>query len=89
MAGLVFIGLFVFSAVFALYAAYLIWHTAVREIGNVKTSMYSNLTPLVGLVVAIVWLGERMTATKAAGAGCLSGLRLLERADVRDQEPHH
>ncbi len=61
----------VFSAVFALFVAYLIWYTAVGRIGNLRTSMYSNVTPLVALVIAIIWLDERMTAMKMAGAAAI------------------
>jgi drug/metabolite transporter (DMT)-like permease len=61
----------VFSAVFALFVSYLIWYTAVRAIGNVRTSVYSNITPLVALLVAIFWLGERLTPARAAGAAAI------------------
>jgi drug/metabolite transporter (DMT)-like permease len=57
-----------FSAVFALYVAYLIWYTAVQRIGNLRTSMYSNMLPLLAMAIAAVWLGERVTAPRVAGA---------------------
>jgi drug/metabolite transporter (DMT)-like permease len=56
-----------FSGVFALFVAYLIWYTAVQRIGNVRTAMYSNITPLVAVLVAVVWLGERLTPSRIAG----------------------
>lgn len=61
----------VFSAVFALFVSYLVWYTAVRAIGSVRTSVYSNITPLVALLVAIVWLGERLTPARGAGAAAI------------------
>jgi drug/metabolite transporter (DMT)-like permease len=67
----------VFSAVFALFVAYLIWYVAVQRIGNIRTAMYSNLTPIAALIVAVAWLGEHLTAAQVAGAAAiLSGMAL-------------
>jgi len=67
----------VFSAVFALFAAYIVWHTSIQRIGNVRTSMYSNLIPVSALATAIAVLGDRLTARQAAGAAaCLVGVGL-------------
>ena len=60
-----------FSAVLALNVAYLIWYTSVRRIGNIRTSVYSNITPLVAMIVAAVFLGERLTAPKLLGAAAI------------------
>jgi len=61
----------VLSAVLALNVAYLIWYTSVQRIGNVRTSSYSNLIPVVAIAVATVALGEAVTAGKLAGAGAI------------------
>lgn len=61
----------VFSAVFALFVAYLIWYSAVQRIGNVRTSIYSNLTPISALLIAVLWLGEPWTAAKVVGAAAI------------------
>jgi drug/metabolite transporter (DMT)-like permease len=61
----------VLSAVLALNVAYLIWYSSVQRIGNVRTSAYSNLIPLVAISVATVALGEAVTARKLAGAGAI------------------
>ncbi|MFB3853264.1 MAG: DMT family transporter [Vicinamibacterales bacterium] len=61
----------VFSAAFALFVAYLIWYTAVARIGSLRTSMYSNITPLVALVIAVMWLDEKMTPVKAVGGAAI------------------
>ena len=67
----------VFSAVFALFVAYLIWYVAVQRIGNVRTAMYSNMTPIAALAVAVLWLGERLTLDEIAGAiAILTGMAL-------------
>jgi drug/metabolite transporter (DMT)-like permease len=81
----------VFSGIFALFIAYLIWYVAVQRIGNVRTAMYSNLTPVVALVVAVAWLGEQLTRTGIAGAvAILAGMaitRLVRTAAARNVVP--
>ncbi len=67
----------VYSALFSLVAAYVIWYTAVHKLGGGHTSMYSNIVPMVAMAVAAVVLGEPLTATKLAGAAAiLSGVAL-------------
>ena len=61
----------VFSAVFALFAAYIIWHTSIQRVGNVRTAMYSNLIPVSALATAILVLGDRPSPRQAAGAGAV------------------
>ncbi len=56
------------SAVFALFVAYFIWHTSIQRIGNIRTAMYSNLTPVVALTTAVVFLGDHVGRREAAGA---------------------
>lgn len=67
----------VFSSVLALNVAYLIWYTAVQRLGNIRTSMYSNIVPIVAMLVAVAWLGERVGVNKLVGASAiLSGLAI-------------
>jgi len=63
----------VFSSFLALNVAYLIWYTAVQRIGNIRTSVYSNVTPLVAITVAATFLGERITMTTLVGAAAILG----------------
>ena len=73
----------VFSAVFALFVAYLIWYAAVQRIGNVRTAMCSNVTPVAALAVAVLWLGERLTIDEVAGAiAILTGMALTRLVPV-------
>jgi drug/metabolite transporter (DMT)-like permease len=58
----------VYSAVFAIAIAYMIWYAAVQKIGGTRTSMYSNLIPIVALAIAVFWRGERLGAARLAGA---------------------
>jgi drug/metabolite transporter (DMT)-like permease len=60
-----------YSALFALCVAYTIWYVAVREIGSARTSVYSNLIPLVAMLTAVVFLGEPFSVKKLIGAGAV------------------
>jgi drug/metabolite transporter (DMT)-like permease len=79
----------VLSALLALYVSYMIWYTAVQAIGSTHTSMYSNITPIVAMAVAFIWLGEPVTTRKLLGAaGVIAGLAVtkLERQPLPPAE---
>jgi drug/metabolite transporter (DMT)-like permease len=57
-----------YSAIFAMGVAYTIWYTAVREIGSARTSVYSNLIPIVAMLTAVIFLGESLGPPQAVGA---------------------
>jgi drug/metabolite transporter (DMT)-like permease len=61
----------IYSGVFALGVAYTIWYAAVRDIGSARTSMYSNVVPLVAMGTAVLFLGEPLGARKIAGAAAV------------------
>jgi drug/metabolite transporter (DMT)-like permease len=74
----------VYSALFALCIAYTIWYAAVREIGSARTSIYSNLVPVVAMVTAVVFLGEALALRKLVGAtAVLAGVVLTRVGAVR------
>jgi drug/metabolite transporter (DMT)-like permease len=69
----------VLSALLALYVSYMIWYTAVQAIGSAHTSMYSNITPIVAMAVAFIWLGEPLTTRKLIGAAAvIAGLAVTK-----------
>jgi drug/metabolite transporter (DMT)-like permease len=61
----------VYSAVFALCVAYTIWYAAVRQLGNARTAVYSNIIPLVAMAVAAGWLGEPLGVRQVLGAAAV------------------
>ncbi len=69
-----------YSGLGSLVVAYLFWYRGVRVIGPTKTAMYSNLQPLVALIVAGAVLGESPTPWQLVGAGCIMAGLLLTRA---------
>ena len=70
----------IYSAFLALCVAYTIWYAAVRQIGSARTSVYSNLVPLVAMMTAVVFLHEPLTTSKITGAAAvLVGVALTRR----------
>lgn len=69
----------VYSGVFALVIAYLFWYRGVRIIGPTRTAMYSNLQPVVAVLMAWWLLGETPTWWQGVGTGCILGGLLLTR----------
>lgn len=68
----------VYSGLFAIALAYLIWSYGVRRIGSTRTAIYSNITPIVALLVAWPALGESPTIGQLAGAIVIfSGIYLV------------
>ena len=58
----------IYSGLFAIALAYIIWNHGVRRIGSTRTAIYSNITPIVAILVAWFALGEAPTAGQVAGA---------------------
>ena len=56
------------SGLFAIALAYIIWNHGVHRIGSTRTAIYSNITPVVAVLVAWIVLGESPTAGQIAGA---------------------
>ena len=77
-----------YSSLFAICVAYTIWYAAVRQIGSARTSVYSNLLPIVAMVTAYVWLGEPLGLDKLGGtAAVLAGVGLTRLGQRRLQIP--
>ncbi|HEY0304729.1 MAG TPA: DMT family transporter [Longimicrobiales bacterium] len=69
----------VYAGVLSIGVAYIIWYYGVEKLGNTRTSAYSNLTPVIALLVAWIWLGEVPTAPQVAGmAVILSGVSVAQ-----------
>jgi len=67
-----------YSALFAIALAYIIWNHGVRKLGSTKTAVFGYITPLVAMLVAWPTLGEIPTLGQMAGAVVtISGLYLV------------
>ncbi len=69
-----------YSGVFALVVAYYFWYRGVRIIGPTRTAMYSNLQPVIAVLVAWVMLHETPTPWQIVGAAGIMGGLLLTRS---------
>lgn len=77
----------VYSALFALCLSYTIWYAAVRQIGSARTSVYSNLVPLVAMATATLFLHEPLGVRKIVGAAAvLIGVALTRVRSVNAPE---
>ena len=78
----------VYSSIFALGVAYTIWYAGVRQIGSARTSVYSNLIPIVAMITAVAFLGEPVRLANVIGAAAvLVGVALTRIAPVAPAEP--
>ncbi|HEX8904355.1 MAG TPA: DMT family transporter, partial [Longimicrobiaceae bacterium] len=77
----------VFSALFAIGLAYLIWYRGVETIGNTRTAIFSNLSPVVAVVAAAVLLHEHPSEWALAGAALTLGGVMLVRSDPGHATP--
>lgn len=62
------LGALLYSSLGALVFGYSAWYYAVGRIGSTRTSVYSNLTPVAGLVIGMIFLGERFSWQQWIGA---------------------
>jgi drug/metabolite transporter (DMT)-like permease len=72
-----------FSALFAISLAYLIWYRGVERIGNTRTAIFSNLTPVVAMVAAALILHETPSAASLLGAAMTLAGVMVVRSDRR------
>ena len=59
------------SSLLALAFAYIVWYTAVQRMGSSRTATYSNLTPLVAMIIGAIWLREPIEAAQLVGAALI------------------
>lgn len=72
-----------YSAIFAIVIAYIIWNVGVQRIGGARTAIYNNLTPVIATLAAALFLNEPLTILKIAGAIIIFiGLYLARTANI-------
>ncbi len=72
-----------FSALFGLVLGYLIWYYSVKRVGNAKTAVYNNMTPVFTVFFAVIFLQEKFGAFQAFGAVVILAGVYLTRAGYR------
>lgn len=68
-----------FSAFLAVVVGYLVWYTSVQRVGNARTAIYSNLTPVFAIAFAWFTLGSTLAWLQALGAIIVLAGLLLSR----------
>jgi drug/metabolite transporter (DMT)-like permease len=61
----------IFSSVFAIAVAYVIWNYGVRKQGSTRTAAFGYITPVIAMLVAWIVLNEVPTAGQVVGAGVI------------------
>lgn len=63
--------LLVFSALSALVFGFIGWYAGIRKIGNTRTAIYQNLSPIFSVLIAWQILGEQLLQTQIVGAALI------------------
>jgi drug/metabolite transporter (DMT)-like permease len=58
----------IYSGLFALAFSYVAWYASVKRIGNSKTAIYGNVTPIMTVVFAYIFIAEKISLWQAVGA---------------------
>ena len=61
------------SCLGALVLAYLIWYYALARVGPTRTAIYSNLMPVITMVVSYFWIDEAIGSPQLLGAAAILG----------------
>ena len=78
------------SGLLALSLAYVLWYTGVQRLGSSRTAIYSNLVPVVAMIVAALSLREPIGVIKLVGAALvLTALVLTRMERVVGMRPIH
>src|SRR6185503_12397700 len=78
---------FAFAVVGPLFLTNILWFTAISRVGPSRASLFSNLQPALGVVFAIVLLGEHLTRWEVLGGALILSAVVLERSRRPAVEP--
>jgi drug/metabolite transporter (DMT)-like permease len=72
-----------YSALFAIVLGFVFWYTSVQRVGNSRTAVYGNITPILTAVSAHFIMGERLSPFQALGAAVILAGVYLTRSGYR------
>jgi drug/metabolite transporter (DMT)-like permease len=58
----------IFSGCLSLVFGFVVWYKSVERVGGARTGVYSNLTPVFGILTACIFLKDRITWIQILGA---------------------
>lgn len=76
-----------YSSAGALVFGYSAWYYGVGKIGSTRTSVYSNLTPVAGLTIGMIFLGERFSWLQWLGAAMIFTGLMINRLAREEPAP--
>jgi drug/metabolite transporter (DMT)-like permease len=65
--------LMAYACIFPLVIAYILWYRSVKQVGSMRTSIYSNLVPVIGTLAAWYMLDEALYLSMGIGAMAIFG----------------
>ena len=68
-------------------AAYFIWGITVKRIGAVRASNYFYLSPIISMIAAAIWFGERTNAIAYIGCALILAGVIMAEKFKRKPEP--
>jgi drug/metabolite transporter (DMT)-like permease len=74
-----------YSAVFSVAIGYVVWYTSVRRVGSARTAIFNNLTPVVSVVVAWLFLGYKLAPLQLVGGIVVLAGLVLTRQGRRER----
>jgi drug/metabolite transporter (DMT)-like permease len=78
---------FAFAVVGPLFLTNILWFTAISRVGPSRASLFSNVQPLLGVVFALLLLGEHLTRWEVVGGLAILSAVLVERSRRPVPEP--
>lgn len=69
----------IYSGLLSIGLAYLIWNNGLKKVGVVRTAMYQNLVPVLGLLFGFLLLGEALEPLQYAGSAIVIAGILITR----------
>lgn len=71
-----------YSGLFAIVLGYVFWYSSIKAVGNAKTAVYNNFTPVLAVIFAALFIGERIKPGQIVGAAViLAGVYLTRTGD--------
>ena len=84
----------IYSGSLALVFGFIIWYKSVKRVGNARTGVYSNLTPVFGVLTAVIFLGDKISLVQILSAVVIfggvyltrNGHQLLKKLAISDRK---
>ncbi len=78
---------FAFAVLGPLFLTNILWFTAISRVGPSRASLFSNVQPLLGVLFALLLLGEHLTRWEVVGGVAILSAVLVERSRRPVPEP--